>query len=51
MGVLKGDLESLTSHRIQLPFGSGHSHLVGSEFVHPHFSLKAAGVVLARAVL
>lgn len=51
MGVFAGDLESLTNHGIQLPFGSGHSGSIGSEFVHPWFSLKAAGVVLARAVL
>lgn len=51
MGVFAGDLESLTNHGIQLLFGSGHSGSIGSEFVHPWFSLKAAGVVLARAVL
>lgn len=51
MGVFAGDLESLTNHRIQLPFGSGHSVSIGSEFMHPWFSLKAAGVVLARTVL
>lgn len=51
MGAFKGDLDSSTSHRIQLPFGSGHSCSVGLEFMHPWFSLKAAGAVLARAVL
>lgn len=51
MGVFAGDLESLTNHGIQLPFGSGHSVSIGSEFMHPWFSLKAAGVVLARTVL